>query len=236
LTSSAFLPMMFGMVYPGGKGKTFQHIVNVLPPHDIYIETHLGGGAVLRRKAPARRSIGVDLDPAVIGRWRENAPELAEYVQADAVDFLARYRFRGDEVVYCDPPYLPETRRRKRVYRCDYLAEDHERLLETLCGLACRVVISGYPSALYAARLAEWQTRTYRAKAHDGLRTERIWFNFDPPDRLHDARYLGADFRERDNIRRRQVRLRDRIAGLSVQEQCVLAEWLNGRLGEGGAP
>ena len=47
------------MRYPGGKGKCYQHIINVLPPHPTYIETHLGGGAVLLHKKPARMSVGV---------------------------------------------------------------------------------------------------------------------------------------------------------------------------------
>ena len=76
------------MHYPGGKGKSFQHIINVLPPHDTYIETHLGGGAVLRHKAPARTTIAVEIDPVVIDRWRAESPGLASYVEADANAFL----------------------------------------------------------------------------------------------------------------------------------------------------
>jgi len=30
------------------------------PPHDTYIETHLGGGAVMRNKPPARNNIAID--------------------------------------------------------------------------------------------------------------------------------------------------------------------------------
>ena len=37
------------MRYPGGKGKTYHQIINLLPPHKTYIETHLGGGAVVIR-------------------------------------------------------------------------------------------------------------------------------------------------------------------------------------------
>lgn len=108
------------MRYPGGKGKCYQHIINILPPHATYIETHLGGGSVLRHKKPAGTSIGVDRDAAVIRSWQRLFPLLASYVEADAVEFLAAQRLAGDEVVYCDPPYLPSTRRRDRVYRHDY--------------------------------------------------------------------------------------------------------------------
>lgn len=220
------------MRYPGGKGKCYQHIINVLPPHTTYIETHLGGGAVLRHKKPANASIGVDRDPAVVRSWRHLFPSLASYVEADAVDFLASQRFTGDELVYCDPPYLPATRRRARVYKHDYAERDHLRLLEALQKLPCRVVISGYASDLYDECLTGWNSLTYPAKAHDGIRQEKIWFNFDPPARLHDSRYLGRDFRERQTIKRRLHRLQRRISTLSPQEQRLLSQWLDDQLQE----
>ncbi|MBK8768461.1 MAG: hypothetical protein IPM01_29465, partial [Burkholderiaceae bacterium] len=52
------------MRYPGSKALpgVFQTIINNIPPHQTYIETHLGGGNILERKKPAQRSVGVDLD------------------------------------------------------------------------------------------------------------------------------------------------------------------------------
>ena len=220
------------MRYPGGKGKCYQHIINVLPPHTTYIETHLGGGAVLRNKKPASASIGVDRDSAVVQSWRRLYPTLASYVEADAVDFLTSQHLAGDELLYCDPPYLPITRRRARVYKHDYCESDHLRLLEVLRRLPCRIVISGYPSALYDEWLRGWNSRTFPAKAHHEVRQEKIWLNFDPPTRLHDTRYLGRDFRERQTIKRRLQRLKRRISGLSPQEQSLLSEWLDDHLQE----
>lgn len=57
--------------YPGGKGENgvFQRLINLMPPHEVYIETHLGGGAVMRNKRPARRNIGIEIDPEVIKLW-----------------------------------------------------------------------------------------------------------------------------------------------------------------------
>ena len=51
------------MNYPGGKGLLYQKFINLMPLHEVYIETHLGGGAIMRNKRPARRNIGIDIDP-----------------------------------------------------------------------------------------------------------------------------------------------------------------------------
>lgn len=52
------------MKYLGAKSGSgvYQAIVAQMPPHDTYIETHLGSGAVMRAKPPAARSIGVEID------------------------------------------------------------------------------------------------------------------------------------------------------------------------------
>jgi DNA adenine methylase len=214
------------MRYPGGKGKCFQHIINLLPEHTTYIETHLGGGAVLRHKAPASKSIGIDIDCRVIEWWRTHHPTLATFIVGDALKFLCTYQYTGCEVVYCDPPYLPSTRKRSRVYKHDLTQEDHLKLLEVLKALPCRVILSGYPSPLYRHELQGWNELQFIAKAHDGVRVECLWANYCVPDRLHDARFLGANFRKRQDTKRRRQRLQNRISGLSKPEQHELATWL----------
>jgi hypothetical protein len=49
---------------------------------------------------------------------------------------------------------------------------------------------------------------------------------------LHDSRYLGRDFRERQTIKRRLHRLQRRISTLSPQEQRLLSQWLDDQLQE----
>jgi hypothetical protein len=39
-----------------------QPIISMMPPHDTYIETQLGGGAIMRRKPSALNNIAIDLD------------------------------------------------------------------------------------------------------------------------------------------------------------------------------
>ena len=46
----------------------------MMPPHATYIETHLGGGAIMRRKPPALRNIGIDRNAR---RWRGSSAGIA---------------------------------------------------------------------------------------------------------------------------------------------------------------
>jgi site-specific DNA-adenine methylase len=151
--------MMVAVVY--AKGRCFQHIVSMMPPHAVYIEAFLGGGAVLRNKLPAEWSIGIDLDPAVASLWERESVEGVEIVNGDAIDFLLTYQFEGDELVYCDPPYLQETRRKKRIYRYEYDRLQHELLLDTLLKTPCRVMLSGYRSRLPEAAEATLLPKCY---------------------------------------------------------------------------
>lgn len=62
------------MQYPGGKGSHYHKIINLMPPHDVYIELFLGGGSVMCAKRPTALNIGVEINPAVL---RETAASIA---------------------------------------------------------------------------------------------------------------------------------------------------------------
>lgn len=218
------MAMISRMGYAGGKGRLWQDIVSLMPPHDIYIETHLGGGAVMRNKRPARTSIGVDIDPRVIRAasvWE--VPDLVLH-NADALAFLASYPFEGRELVYADPPYLAVTKKNRRYYRYEYSDEDHGRLLDALLKLDCRVMISGYPSALYERTLREWEVKELINVSHAGPRRERIWANFEFSADLHDYALIGGSFRERERIRRKTTRWVQKLAQLpDLERKAMLA-------------
>jgi hypothetical protein len=205
------------MAQTGGKGRAFQRIISMMPPHRIYIETHLGNGAVLRRKRPAQRSVGIDLDSRVVERWRNDPFPGLELVHGCAVDFLRGFAFTGDELVYCDPPYWADARRRTRCYRHDYTRDQHRELVDVLTTLACRVMLSGYRNPLYDEMLASWSRHDIVNQTQVGPVQESVWTNFEPGHHLHDYSYVGDDFRERERIkrgRRTQVERLRRVAPL----------------------
>lgn len=180
-----------------------QAIIAMMPPHATYIETHLGGGAIMQRKAPSMRSIGIDLDPKAVSDFE--CPYPVELVQGCAHEFLKSFPFTGtEELVYCDPPYLLRTRTadKRYRYRFDYEDEDHIELLNILVDLPCKVMLSGYPSDLYDMTLKGWNSSEVQVMNQAGVRTEKIWFNFEI-DRYHWATYAGKNYTTRQSIRRK---------------------------------
>ena len=177
-----------------------QAIISMQPPHRVYIESHLGGGAIMKRKAPALRNIGIDLDGRALESFECEYP--VELVHGCAHEFLDSFPYLGRELVYCDPPYLHQTRRSDFRYRHDYEESDHVALLELLTKLPCDVMLSGHPSALYERHLAGWRRLEMQVTTQGHVRTEVIWFNFEP-DRVHWASCAGRNFTHRQTVKRK---------------------------------
>ena len=142
----------------------WQALIALMPAHAVYIETHLGGGAVMKRKPAALRNIGIDLDARALSSFECAYP--VELVNAHCHGYLAEFAFDGSELLYCDPPYLLSARKSGRRYRHDYDDADHAALLGLLKGLPCAVMVSGYPSALYDELLRGWRSVSVQARQH----------------------------------------------------------------------
>ncbi|HSY30092.1 MAG TPA: DNA adenine methylase, partial [Burkholderiaceae bacterium] len=113
--------------YLGSKAASgaYQAIIANMPPHDTYIETHLGGGAIMGRKPAATRNIGIDLDSLAIENFGNR--EGVELHVGDASAFLREFDFStaGRVLIYADPPYLHNTRTSRNRYRHEYTDADH---------------------------------------------------------------------------------------------------------------
>jgi len=211
------------MNFPGGKGGVYQKYINLMPPHEVYIESHLGGGAIMRYKKMAKRNIGIEIDPEVIEIWNNKNRIDFELIHCDAVSFLKSYHFTGKELVYCDPPYLRDTRKKYYpIYKYEYSLSQHIELLEIIKFLPCMVMISGYESQLYKDSLKNWNTHFFQATTHHGMATEWIWMNYSKPIQLHDYRYLGDNFREREKIKLKLKRWTLRYKSMPILERQAL--------------
>lgn len=276
--------MLDVMAYPGGKNGAgvYQTIINLMPPHETYIEPFLGGGAIMRLKRPALESFGLDLSPGAIAEFGAarstiangdaagsrarkgegiHSPQTAirdrlspklttsadTVTRSDArrrpssdltrtdpqspsltlraacgISFLENYRFTGRELVYCDPPYLMETRSGGRLYDFEMSTLQHRRLLRCIRKIPAKVMISGYWSRMYAEALKGWTLIQFQAMTRGGVAVESLWMNFAEPVALHDYRFLGTNFRERERIKRKKLRWTRKLSAMPLLERRAL--------------
>lgn len=216
--------MVMIMRYPGGKGTCYQQIINLMPPHKTYIETHAGGGAVILHKLAAEINIAIDIDPRAKEIFRQNNPdsEIIFYT-ADAVKYLRGWNPTADTLIYADPPYLMSTRKSGNLYTHEYSENQHiELILELQSMKPAMVMISGYWSDLYATTLKGWNSMSFETMTRRGKAIEWVWFNFEPPEQLHDYSHLGDTFRDRERITRKQKRWIANLENMPALERNAL--------------
>ena len=196
-----------------------QPLIAAMPPHSVYIESFLGGGAIMKRKPPALRNIGIDRNWRAIARFSCDYP--VELHHGCALAFLSGFDFQGDELVYADPPYVQSVRRSQRRYRYDYDDGDHVELIRLLRSLPAQVMISGYPSRLYDEHLSDWRSIALQVNNQSCVVTEKLWFNFEP-DRVHWARFAGRNFTHRQTVKRKAASWGRRYAAMPRSERLAV--------------
>ncbi len=221
--------------YPGAKAGAgvYQTIINAMPRHAVYCEPFVGSGAILLRKRPATSSIVIDADGGVADRWSTIAASggMAGLTvhHGDARSIIASYgeRIHSGWLIYADPPYVRSSRRSSApIYRHEMTDEEHVELIHLLRSLPAKVMLSGYRCELYDARLVGWRRIDFRAMTRAGPAIESLWCNFPADAERHEFTYLGANYRERERIKRKRLRWRSRLAAMPALERRAILEEL----------
>ena len=94
-----------------------------------------------------------------------------------------------ETLIYCDPPYLHETRdvNSRDVYGVEMSEDDHRELAELLNLCRGAVVLSGYSSPLYDALYKKWRRIEIEIANHSAggklkaRKTEVLWIKSSQP-------------------------------------------------------
>lgn len=119
----------------------------------------------------------IDQLPAVVDRLRR-----VQILHQPALEAIRRFD-SPETLIYCDPPYLHETRARnsREVYGVEMSKRDHRELARTLGKCRSKVVLSGYPSALYEELYSSWRRVQFDIANHAAggktktRKTEVLW-------------------------------------------------------------
>jgi 16S rRNA G966 N2-methylase RsmD len=204
--------------YPGAKGGSgvIQKIINQVPKGTVtIIDGCIGSGTFSKNILPAEQNIGIDIDENVINylnahRSKEKLQHV-ELVQYDIIKYLRSLKGKrldnASTVIYLDPPYPKSARRGQRdLYNYEMSDLDHVSLLTAVQDLKCRIIISTYENDLYNEHLKGWRLETFKTTHRAGTAIEYLYCNFPQPKELHDTRYVGNNFRERERIKRKGSR------------------------------
>ena len=188
--------------YPGGKGSdgTVHTIINQIPPHHQYIEMFLGGGAIMRHKRPAAFNVGIELDPLIADVWFTEGPTWCEVRRQDALTALPEDLTRRS-FIFADPPYVGATGSRN-YYAHGFTTDHHIAMAHRLRSTRAMVMVCSLPNLLYENLFSGWRTLQYRNRTRAGVQVEQLWMNYPAPTELHDYRYAGKTFRDRERIKR----------------------------------
>ncbi len=179
-----------------------EHALSYKPADDpverarrLLVRSHMGHGnnGTKTTNKNGWRIDGVTNTNDVAGQWRLFPKALSDWIdrlkgvqieQRPAAELIAKFDV-PHALIYCDPPYLPETRSasvRWDTGKCSYAhemnAEQHVLLLAQLIAARAMVVVSGYPSPVYDAALVGWRRLELKARAHGNApRIEVLWLN-----------------------------------------------------------
>lgn len=225
--------------YFGGKSGAgvYQTIINQIPPIDLYVEAMVGGGGIYHHLRPPVNTVINDIDVSVIEKYVDAGHADLPGVLLISEDYkkvidLCDHGVPERTLFYFDPPYLKSTRRSDRdVYRFEWSDNQHMEFLRTAGTVNSLCVISHYPCPMYDDALADWRRVEFQAMTRKGLATECIWMNYPEPEVLHDIRYVGADYIERQRIKRKAARWVAGLERLPLHERQVILSGIIAKYG-----
>lgn len=126
--------------------------------------------------------------PRTVAQWN-SLPEIimqtctrlkeAQIENKEAFTLIERYD-DPNTLLYLDPPYLPELRKRG-MYKCEMTSEQHKQLLELISKSKSKICLSAYDSELYNEKLKGWYTDEKPTIAQMGKhRIEKLYMNYAP--------------------------------------------------------
>jgi DNA adenine methylase len=211
--------------YPGRKGAagSWQKILAEVPRCELFIDAMCGSG-IIGSLIQGCKVYMNDIDPITIDALRKKAGNNVQFGNQHYLEVIKRFNNGSpNRVFYFDPPYLITTRSTQaKLYRHDWVLEDHKVFLKAIQAIKSPVIVSHYPCDLYDQSLKKWRKLTYTAATHGGGRQESMYMNYPQPVLLQFPNLTGANFTDRQRIQRKVERLIKRLKNEPGNERAAI--------------
>lgn len=81
--------------------------------------------------------------------------------------------------LFCDPPFLLETKNKKKMYESEMTTDDHIELSIALNNFSGKVLLYGYSNPLYKRLYANWNLCKKKQSSKSKKTNEVLWKNYD---------------------------------------------------------
>lgn len=217
-------------MYKGGKNGsgTYQTIINQIPVHTIYCELFAGSAGIYLKKIPADISILCEkslkqcelLSNIVLPNTTVLNCDTVLNVDIFITFFNLLHSLQHRVFLYLDPPYPISSRSCQRnIYEHEMSDGDHIALLSAIRKAKFPIAISTYPNKIYFKSLFDWRLLKFQSVTRTGTATEFLYMNYPEPSHLHDYRYFGTSFRQREKYNRIKQNFLKKLDSFPVQFQ-----------------
>lgn len=209
----------------------YQSIINLIPPHVWYGAGFAGSDAIFRYKKPADFSNLNDIDISVYNAWTKHLEGNLNvtFENTHVFDWMKKHQYgQRMQFVYYDPPYKHDsTACKTQIYKHTFSDNEHKEFLKKVTQVNYNCMISHYPCELYDTMLKDWNTFDIKVSVRSRVQIERLYMNYKPPEKLHDYRFLGSNFSDRQRIKRKISRHIETLMKLPSTERNAIIHYLN---------
>lgn len=197
--------------YFGGKESpgVYQTIINHIRPHDLFVEPFGGNFAVSRKmNNNAVKYIGeIDFQVYIKYPFSDDSLQFFNLDYRELIDLFVEDSGFDRKVIYFDPPYpLSSIKSKRAVYTCTLSDQEHIDFLNYANSIRGMydILISTFPNDMYQDLLVDWHLVEFEGWSRHGKTVEWLFLNYNPTEitALHDTRFYGKDFIDRQRISR----------------------------------
>jgi len=213
--------------YPGNKNIAgyIQKIINEIPPADTFLEMFAGSGTVSNilfvRSGKIKHFHLNDISLSITERFNyPSGSTVTNKSFSDLIQSLLSFPAGKDIFLFCDPPYLHETRPSSTdIYEYEMSDHDHVEFLHLIRNIDNNCMITHPACDLYDRTLYGWRTKDVKVRYHNKTSLERIYMNYDHPGELAIYDMVGTDCWDRQRIKRKINRRLESLKALPAAER-----------------
>lgn len=210
--------------YVGNKNVpgVIEFLVNRIPKSERYFSLFMGGAGL--ENSVYTGDITFYCSEKDTSLWDNRGENLVLFENYQ--ELIEHFNFTADDFIFADPPYMFSTRRsRNKYYKHEFYDQDHIEFLNYMRSIKAKVLITHPKNELYTENLTGFSIEEFTYMTRSGMFNDAIYYNYDYSSiELINYNGLGANFTERQAIKRQRINIVNKFKNLSLHKRMALIE------------